>query len=791
MKGHEMLENIKDKKYGLTSDEAAERLRQFGSNIITRESRGGLIMFLRRFWGIVPWMLELAIILDIALKRYVEAGIITAWLVFSALLGFYQENRASQALALLRQRLIINARVKRDGAWQTIAASEIVPDDIVYLRVGDIVPADIQLIDGQIEVNQAQLTGESLPIEKTVDSTAYAGSLVTRGEATGIVIATGSRTYFGKTAELVKTAKVPARLEILITSVAKYLASFDAILALAVLVTAIARGLPLTGFLPFVLLLLVASVPVAAPMMFTMAASIGSRMLAKGGVLVTRLSAIEDAATMDVLCLDKTGTLTKNILTVAKVYAFDQQNEDDVLSMAVLASDEATQDPIDIAVINEAKAKKLIDNKESRLTFVPFDPDKKYSMALIRKNDKTIRIIKGEPLTISKLTKTTPAGLDEIIAGLTAEGNRVIAIASGTKEDMLFTGLIALSDPIRDDSAKLIGDLKGKGVRVLLVTGDNEATARTVASKVGLTGKVAPHGTIREGINADMIKEYEVFAGVLPEDKFYLVQALQKAGHVVGMTGDGVNDAPALKQADVGIAVANSTDVAKAAASLVLTQHGLDGIIKVIDGSRRIYQRMQSWLLAMITRKLSIPPFLSVGVLFFNIFALSPMLMVLFMFAGDVATFALSKDKVVPSPKPDRWVIRTLAKTGFSFAMLLFLLSILVLWSAQNMLKLGTPETQTLIFVWLVFSGGQAALYSTRARGYFWAKPYPGKWLIISTIIVLTLTVIAALRGWLMSPIPVSFIAYMLALSFVFLIGSDMLKKTLMKSAFMNKFADN
>jgi len=768
-------------KNGLTKQEAAERLRQFGPNIITRESRRRAIMLLRRFWGIVPWMLELAIIVDLILKRYAEAGIIALWLIFSALLGFYQENRAQQSLALLRQRLIVNARVKRDGRWQVIPASELVPDDLIYLRAGDIVPADIQLLHGQIQVNQAQLTGESLPVELHPGGTAYAGSLVIRGEAKGIVTATGARTYFGKTAELIKTAKAPARIELLITGVAKYLVLFDIILAAAVFITALLRGLSLAGLLPFVLLLLVASVPVAAPMMFTMAASIGSRMLAKNGVLVTRLSAIEDAATMDIVCLDKTGTITENRLAVERVYAFMPFTEDEALRFAAIASDEATQDPIDLAVINAAKQKKISDENLILSEFVPFDPDRKYSMALIRKDNKTLQVIKGEPSTISKLSNIIHPEFDNIISQLTAEGHRVIAVASATQSDLQLVGLIALSDPIRSDSAKLIADLKNKGVKVILVTGDNEATARTVASKVGINGKVAPLGTIMQGVSINNIKEFEVFAGVLPEDKFYLVQALQKAGHIVGMTGDGVNDAPALKQADVGIAVANSTDVAKAAASLVLIHPGLDGIIKVIEGSRKIYQRMQTWMLAMITRKLSIPPFLSVGVLFFNTFVINPMLMVLFMFAGDVATFALSKDIVVPSPKPDRWIIHALAKTGFALAMLLFLMSTGVFMIGANALKMEISELQTMVFVWLVFSGGQAALYSTRARGFFWAKPYPGQWLVIVTIIVISLTFIAASKGILMTPIHLSLILALFVLAVIYLLAADMLKIVLMR----------
>jgi len=337
-----------------------------------------------------------------------------------------------------------------------------------------------------------------------------------------------------------------------------------------------------------------------------------------------------------------------------------------------------------------------------------------------------------------------------------------------------------LSDPIRPDSKELISKLHQNGIRVLILTGDNEATAKSVAAKLGLVGKVAPRGLLKSKTDAKEIEKYEIFAEVFPEDKFFLVKELQRNGHIVGVTGDGVNDAPALKQADVGIAVANATDAAKAAAGIVLTEPGFRGIVVAIDISRRIYQRMQNWTLAMITRKLSIPLFLSVGVLFFRTFVISPLLMVLFMFTGDVATFALSTDKVVPSPKPNRWNVQSLVKTGLIFASLLFLFSVGIFWSAKNVFRLSELETQTLIFVWLVFSAGQAALYTTHTRKFFWEKPYPSKWLILATIADISLTIILAIQGWLMARIEFSMILLALLLSFIYLTISDLIKVRLL-----------
>jgi len=539
---------------GLTSAEAAARLRRYGSNAVTQARSRGVGTLLRRFWGVIPWMLEFALFIDLLLGRWVEALLIGALLVFNALLAFSQEGRAQQAVALLRQRLTVNARARRDGRWQVIPAEEVVPGDVLHLRVGDIVPADITLTDGQIEVDQSQLTGESLPVEQRAGSTVYAGSLVSRGEATGQVTATGARTYFGKTAELVRGAEAPRRLEILIVKVAEYLGAVVVILALVAIGTMIVRGTPLSEMLPFGAMLLVTSVPVALPMMFTMSAAMGARGLAESGILVTRLSAIEDAASMDVLCLDKTGTLTENHLAVGELAPIAPTTPDELLRLAATASDEATQDPIDLAILHAARKRGLVVDPDARLDFVPFDPSTKRSEASIRQDDQVVRVVKGEPSTIVELALVPWSQVAPEVERLSADGSRVLAVATGTESNLQIAGLIALGDPVRSDSAPLIAALRKRGVRVVLVTGDGEATARAVAAKVGITGEVAPAGTIREDLDPASLVRFDIYPGVFPQDKFLLVQALQAAGHVVGMTGDGVNDAPALRQAEVGIA---------------------------------------------------------------------------------------------------------------------------------------------------------------------------------------------------------------------------------------------
>ncbi|HVC11560.1 MAG TPA: plasma-membrane proton-efflux P-type ATPase [Burkholderiales bacterium] len=764
---------------GLTSPEAAARLRRYGPNAIVEAPPRTIGVLLRRFWGVIPWMLELALVIDLVLGRWIEALFIGVLLVLNAYLGFRQESRATKALALLRQRLTVSARVRRDGRWQVLPAAQIVPGDFLRLRAGDIVPADIRLADGEVLVDQSVLTGESLPVEGRPGSTAYSGSVVSRGEASGEVSATASRTYFGKTADLVRLAAAPPRLERLVVGVAKYLGALDVFLVLAVFAVTIVEGRHFLGALPFMLMLLVASVPMALPVMFTMSAAMGARMLAEKGILATRLSAIEDAAAMNVLCLDKTGTLTENRLAVGAVVPIDAASPDEVLRLAALASDEATQDPLDLAILKAARERALGVDSAQRLSFVPFDPSIKRSEVTIRENGEVLRVVKGEPATIAAVARTPWESITQEVARLSADGSRVLAVAAGTEKKLRVAGLLALSDPPRADSAALIAELGKRGVRVQLVTGDGEATARAIAAKVGITGDVAPAGTIGENLDSQTALRFAVFARVLPQDKFFLVQALQKAGHVVGMTGDGVNDAPALRQADIGIAVANATDVAKAAAGLVLTLPGLGEIITAIEASRRIYRRMQTFTLTMMTRKITIPLFLALGVLALNAFVLSPLLIVLLMITTDVATMAVSTDQVTASPEPDRWAIRPLMVTAVALAIPLLLLSGAVFWAGTNVFALDTAKTQTLVFLWLVFAGSQGLLYVTRARSFFWTKPRPGRWLNTATLTLVCVSIVLAFEGWLMAPLPPSLIGGVLVLAAVYLVGADLVKVAL------------
>ncbi|MCC5998368.1 MAG: plasma-membrane proton-efflux P-type ATPase [Thermofilum sp.] len=772
----------KNTKLGLTTEEARRLLSIYGPNEIPFERPSRVKILLSKFWGIVPWMLELTIALNILLRRWVEAAIVVVWLLFSALVAFQREDKAQKALLLLRQRLTINAYVLRDGAWRAIPANELVPGDYVHLSGGDIVPADVEIVSGQILVDQSQLTGESRSVEKKAGDVAYAGSLVVEGEAYGVVKATGTKTYYGRTAELLKLAKTPSQFDIVVTKVTKYVGIFNGVLALIVLLYTIIQGQPILGVLVYFLLLLVMSLPVAAPVMFTMSTSIGSQMLASNGVLVTRLSAVEDAAAMDVLCMDKTGTLTENRLAVEKILPLGDMDIEKLIEFAALATNEAAKSMVDKAIIEFAAKNGVKIDYSKRLDYKPFDPKLKYSEAIVADNGNKYHILLGEPSTIARATNTPIEELDKKISEAQTVGSRVLAVAIGkTLTTPKIMGLIILTDPLRKDAKELVAKLKENGIKLIMATGDHESTARAIALQAGIGEKVAPRGIVKEGIDPEEIMKYDVFAGVYPEEKYVLVKELQKAGHVVGMTGDGVNDAPALKQANVGIAVANSTDVAKTAASLVLTQPGLKPILSAVRISRVIYQRMKNWFLTFFVRKFGLPTFITLGVLVFNKFLLNSLLMALLMFIGEVSAFALSTDNVVPSSKPDKLNLRKLAILGFTLAMLLLLFNISAYWVATNIFHFSDPETQTLIFVWLVLSGGFATLYVTRTPRHFWEKPYPGKMLLGTTFLTILATIVLAVEGWLMAPITLNIIMTLLLLTLAYLFLADFVKVSMLQ----------
>ncbi len=755
---------------GLTSNEARRRLERFGPNAMPDMNPHPLRMAIEKFWAPVPWMLEAAVVLELALGKYVEAAIIALLLIFNAALGLFQESRAQATLAALKSRLALNASVRRDGAWKTVSAGDLVPGDLVKLSLGGVVPADVKLTDGEILLDQSMLTGESVPIEAGAGLQTYAGALVRRGEAEAEVTETGARTKFGRTAELVRTAHVVSTQQKAVLRVVRNLAAFNGVVIVLLVAYAWHLKMPVADIIPLVLTAILASIPVALPATFTLASALGARALAKLGVLPTRLSAVDEAASMVVLCADKTGTLTQNALTVTIVRPMPGFDEAHVLALAALASSEGGDDPVDGA-IRAAAASKPVSDMPKLVRFAPFDPAKKMSEAAVTDAaGNPQRIVKGAYAVVIGLAESSPTAA-AAAKELEDKGFRVLAVAAGPATGMKLAGLVALSDPPRNDSAALISELHGLGVRTVMVTGDAPATAAIVAKAVGLDGAVCPPGAIPDAAHPE---QYAVYAGVLPEDKYKLVKAFQEDGHTVGMCGDGANDAPALRQAQMGIAVSTATDVAKSAAGMVLTEPGLVGIVAAVKEGRTTFQRILSYTLNSITKKSFQALFLMIGLIMTGHAILTPLLMVLIMVTGDFLGMSLTTDNVRPSPAPNAWRIGNLTIAGVIMGIgeLLFCTAILA-FGAYRM-GLTISALQTLAFVVIVF-GNQATTYTNRERRHLWSSR-PSIWLILSSIADISIASTLAIGGIAMTPLPVLMVVGTLAAAVIFAILLDLVK---------------
>ncbi|HUO37198.1 MAG TPA: plasma-membrane proton-efflux P-type ATPase [Mycobacterium sp.] len=741
---------------GLTSVQARALLAQRGPNMVPEQRPSVLSRLAGGLWAPVPWMLEATIVLELVLGKRLDAVIVAAVLVFNAGLGFAQQQRAAAALALLRRRLAVNARVCRDGTWQLIPAAELVDGDVVHVRVGDLAPADVRVGSGDVLVDQSTLTGESVPVDRGRDDTVFAGSIIARGEATATVTATGPRTYFGRTAELVGSAEAADHLAAVVLRMVRVFIAVDVLLAIAGTIYLAAAGATAEDIMSFAVVLLLASVPVALPAAFALAGALGARRLAGQGILTARLASVADAAEMDVLCVDKTGTITCNKLAVAAITTQPGASEHDVLRMAAGASDHATQDPIDMAILRATTERGI--GHDARIGFVPFDPATKRSEATLHVDSQTVRVTKGAPRVIAELADQP---MDPHVEQLAASGARVLAVAATDDTDSWHqVGLVALADPPRPDAAALIQRLNELGIRVVMVSGDSAATAAAVAAEVGISGPTvraeALHDAGTDALGAGVIAE------VLPEDKYRLIKRLQDAGHTVGMTGDGVNDAPALRQADVGIAVAGATDVAKSAAGIVLTREGLTDIIDLVIESRRIHQRSLTYALNVSVKKLEVPLLLTLGVFAWQQFVFTPLLMALLLLGNDVVSMAITTDHADYAHRPDQWNVRHVITGACVIAAPLLATSAGLLWWTRDIWPhLNLNQLRTLIFFTLIASS-QATIYLVRTREHAWSTR-PSTWLLAATTANLALALTLALTGTLMSPLSPAVAAIVIA----------------------------
>ncbi|MGD1213059.1 MAG: HAD-IC family P-type ATPase [Candidatus Acidiferrales bacterium] len=763
-----------DSVTGLTSDEARRRLVANGTNAVQDVVQHPVNRALRKLWAPVPWMLEAAVLLQLALGEYVEASAIAVLLVFNAGLGFFQEGRAQATLEALKSRLAVTASARRDGVWKTLSAVELVQGDVVKLSLGAVVPADVRLLDGSVLVDQSMLTGESVPIEAGPGFETYAGALIRRGEAVAEITATGSRTKFGRSAELIRTAHVESTEQKAIFRVVRNLALFNGGVTILLIAYAVHLAMPLAQIAPLVLVAVLASIPVALPSMFTLAATVGARAVARRGVLPTRLSALDEAAGMDVLCADKTGTLTRNELAVTACHALPGFDEAQILAMATLASSDGGADPLDAAIRAASQPANVV--RWKLVTFTPFDPMRKMSeAAAIDDKGKLMRIVKGAFTVVAAIAEPSPPAA-AMVEELQAKGSRVLVVAVGPAEPLRIAGVIALSDPPREDSAALIAQLRGLGVSTVMVTGDAPVTARFVADAVGITGPICAAVPLPHDIRAE---EYGVFAGVLPEDKYALVQAFQRGGHVVGMCGDGANDAPALRQAQMGIAVFTATDVAKSAAGIVLTEPGLGGIVAAVREGRTTFQRILTYTFRSIVHKAVQVLFLLTGLVISGTAVLTPLLMVLMMVAGDFFALSSATDNVRASSLPNVWRIGNLTIAGITLGFCDLIFCIASLAVGRFSLGLDSDTLRTLTVVTLVYSG-QAIFYVSRERRHLWSSR-PGSWLIASSILDITLFSTLATQGILMAPLPATIVACVFGAAIVLAFCLDTVKVMLFR----------
>ena len=733
---------------GLSSAEAQRRLAQFGPNSIAEEAISPWKKFLAKFWSPISWMLEAALILQLALGAYIEAIVIGGLLLFNGILGFVQEGRAGAALAALKQRLTASAIVRRDREWVRRPAVELVPGDAIRLSMGALVPADAAILSGTVMVDQSMLTGESIPVDAGPGGRVYAGSLVRLGQATAEVTATGAKTYFGKTAELVRLAHGRSSEQAAIWSVARNLAFVNALIAGFCLLYGYVLALAPADLVGLGLTALLATIPVALPATFALSAAFSAQRLSRHGVLLTRLSAAHEAAAMDVLCLDKTGTLTRNTLEVAEVCPMPGEDRERVLRLAVLASSDAGQDPIDAAIVAAARNANLAPAIESIVRFIPFDPSTRVAEAeVVDSEGNAHRIVKGAFGSIPDL-QAIPPEARRLADDLAERGNRVIAVANGSPNSLRLAGLIAISDPPREDSAELVSALGSLGVRTVMATGDSRPTAAAIARNVGIPGAVFPNGRSTTDLNMD---EFGVFARVTPEQKYELVRALQRSGHIVGMCGDGTNDAPALRQAQIGIAVSTATDVAKAAAGMVMTEPGLEGVVYAVREGRIGFQRLLTYTFNMLVKKIEIVLFLAIGLVITGHAVMTPVLMVLMFVTNDLLSMSLTTDRASPAGTPSVWRIRRIIGAAGILGVCKLAFSSAVLALAKYRLALSPAELQTVAFITIVF-GNQALLYALRERRNLWSS-IPSGWVLASSGADITIVSVLALSGTLMMPV--------------------------------------
>jgi H+-transporting ATPase len=744
---------------GLDDAEAARRLEQYGRNEIAEHHVSPIWRFLSFFWGPIPWMIEVAAILSAVARKWEDFVIIAAMLLINAGVGFFEEYRADHAIAALKQHLALLARVLRGGKWREVAAGELVPGDIVAIRLGNIIPADLHLIEGEyLSVDQSALTGESLPVERERGDTVYSGSIVRMGEMTGVVTATAMNTYFGKTARLVETATTRSHFQQAVLRIGNFLMMITLALVSLILIVALFRHDPFIQTVLFALILTVAAIPVALPAVLSVTMAVGASRLAHLKAIVSRLISIEEMAGMDVLCSDKTGTLTQNRLTIGEPVLIGAVDRAELMQSAAFASRSEGGDAIDQAIVAAAGDHARLRDYRT-ISFAPFDPVRKRTEAVIEHGRARLHVSKGAPQVIAELVgpdALTRDRIDREVETMAQRGFRALGVARA--EDgggWRFLGLLPMFDPPREDSAAVIAEARSMGVDVKMVTGDHIAIAREIAGRLNLGQRIlvagdalSHHGTI----DATQIEAADGFAEVFPEHKFQIVGALQVAGHIVGMTGDGVNDAPALKQADVGIAVSGATDAARAAAALVLTAPGLGVIMRAVEEARQIFERMNSYAIYRIAETIRVLLFMTLSIIVFNFYPVTAVMIVILAILNDFPIMTIAYDNAPIARRPVRWAMHRVLTVATVLGIAGVGASFLLFWIAEQYLRLDQDVVRTLIFLKLLVAG-HLTIYLTRNVGTIWQRPWPNWRLIVAAESTQVVGTLAAVYGWLMTPI--------------------------------------
>jgi H+-transporting ATPase len=754
---------------GLTDVEAKKRLTQYGPNEIVAKKTNLLLKFLSYFWGPIPWMIEAAVILSGVVRHWPDFVIILILLFANAIIGFWEERQAGNAIDALKKRLAIVSKAKRDGKWINPPARELVPGDVIRLRLGDIIPADARLLAGdEVAVDQSALTGESLPATHKPGDAVFSGSIMRRGEIDALVYATGTHTYFGKTAQLVQQAQTTSHFQQAVMKIGKYLIILALVLVAVIVTVAIIRGDPLLHAKPpadpvllFALVLTVAAIPVAMPTVLSVTMAVGARLLAKKEAIVSRLVAIEELAGVDILCSDKTGTLTQNKLKLGDPFCVSGIPPDQIILAGALASRAEDKDTIDLAVLGGMKDDKVLKTYQV-LHFSPFDPVHKHTEATVKGADgKQFDVAKGAPQVILKMSTNAgevQAAADKAINDFAGRGYRSLGVAQADeKGKWKFLGILPLSDPPRETAKATIASAKEMGVSIKMVTGDQIAIAKEMSKQLGLGTNILDASGLGDSKKKEtpeetkLVEKADGFAQVFPENKYHIIDLLQKAGHIVGMTGDGVNDAPALKKADCGIAVSGATDAARAAASIVLLTDGLSVIIDAIKESRRIFQRMNSYAIYRIAETLRVLFFMTLAILVFNFYPVTAVMIVMIALMNDGAILSIAYDNVQYRNKPEAWNMKLVLGISTVLGVIGVVAAFGLFYLGERVFKLDRPHIQTMMYLKLSVAG-HLTIFLTRTRGPFWSiKPAKILWIaVLGTQILATLI---AVYGFFMTPL--------------------------------------